>query len=169
MDLAISVAVTIASGVHGDGRREVLGTSAPPSPRSSGSHSCAQAGGARPARRQADDLRSKRRRDANFWRDLPRCRVNLIRNLLAHPGRQGSRVAASFVAAALAQKDVKAAKARWREVVNQLQARRPSSPQLSTRRRAMCAPAWTSHRPPSCQIALNQPARTPQRRGEATH
>jgi hypothetical protein len=48
-----------------------------------------------------------------------------MRNLLAQAGRQGSRLAASFVAAALAQKDVKAAKARWREVVKQLAGKSP--------------------------------------------
>jgi len=41
-----------------------------------------------------------------FGTTWQRCRV--------HAGRQGSRLTASFVATALAQEDIKAAKAQWR-------------------------------------------------------
>lgn len=37
-----------------------------------------------------------------------------MRNLLAHAGRQGSRLAAAFIATAFAQEDAAAAKAQWR-------------------------------------------------------
>src|ERR1700732_4998056 len=57
-----------------------------------------------------------------------RCRVHLMRNLLAHAGRQGRGVAAAFIATAFAQEDAAAAKAQWRKVAEQL---RPKLPKLA--------------------------------------
>ena len=57
-----------------------------------------------------------------------RCRVHLMRNLLAHAGRQGRGVASAFIATAFAQEDAEAAKAQWRKVADQL---RPKLPKLA--------------------------------------
>jgi len=46
---------------------------------------------------------------------LRRCRVDFMRNVLAHAGRQGRRVVAAFVATAFAQDDAKAARKQWRQ------------------------------------------------------
>jgi len=58
-----------------------------------------------------------------------RCRGHLMRNLLAHAGRQGRGVASAFIAPAFAQEDAQAAKAQWRKVADQL---RPKLPKLIT-------------------------------------
>ncbi len=57
-----------------------------------------------------------------------RCRVHIMRNLLAHVGRQGRRVVSAFVATAFAQADAEAAKTQWRQVADQL---RPKAPKLA--------------------------------------
>ena len=49
-----------------------------------------------------------------------RCRVHVMRNLLANAGKQGRRVVSAFVATAFAQEDAEAAKAQWRQVADQL-------------------------------------------------
>jgi hypothetical protein len=63
-----------------------------------------------------------------FGATWQRCRVHLMRNLLAHAGRQGHRLAAAFIATAFAQEDATAAKAQWRKVADQL---RPKLPKLA--------------------------------------
>jgi transposase-like protein len=57
-----------------------------------------------------------------------RCRVHLMRNLLAHAGCQGRDVASAFIATAFAQEDAEAAKTQWRKVADQL---RPKLPKLA--------------------------------------
>ena len=57
-----------------------------------------------------------------------RCRVHFMRNLLAHAGRNGRRLAAAFIGTIFAQEDKTAANIRWREVVNQM---KPTSPKLA--------------------------------------
>ena len=57
-----------------------------------------------------------------------RCRVHTMRNLLAHAGRHGQRLAAAFIGTAFAQEDAAAAKAQWRKVADQL---RPELPKLA--------------------------------------
>jgi len=48
-----------------------------------------------------------------------RCRIHLIRNVLAHSGRSGRRVVSAYIATALAQDDAEAAKLQWwREPTN---------------------------------------------------
>jgi putative transposase len=124
----VSVAVIIAVGVNGDGRREVLG----------------MATGASEAETfWTDFLRSLARRglrgvklvvsDAHeglkaavarvlnaSWQ---RCRVHFMRNALAHAGKQGRRVVSAFIATAFAQNDPDAARAQWRQVADQLRPR----------------------------------------------
>jgi putative transposase len=129
----VSVAVIIAVGVNGDGRREVLGMTI---------------GASEAETFWTEFLRTLARRglrgvklvisDAHeglkaaiakvlnaTWQ---RCRVHTMRNLLAHAGRQGRGVASAFIATAFAQEDTEAAKAQWRKVADQL---RPKLPKLA--------------------------------------
>src|SRR5665811_241939 len=130
----VSVAVIVAVGVNNDGRREVLGMTV--------GHSEAEPF-------WVEFLRSLARRglrgvklvisDAHeglkaaitkvlsaTWQ---RCRVHFMRNLLAHAGRNGRRVAAAFIGTAFAQEDVVAARVQWCEVADQV---RPRVPRLAT-------------------------------------
>ncbi len=114
----VSVAVIIAVGVNRDGRREVLGMDIGPSEAETF---------------WAEFLRKLARRglrgvklvisDAHqglkaaiakvLHATWQRCRVHLMRNLLAHAGRHGRGVASAFIATAFAQEDAEAAKAQW--------------------------------------------------------
>jgi putative transposase len=129
----VSVAVIIAVGVNNDGRREVLGMDIGPSEAETF---------------WTEFLRKLARRglrgvklvisDAHeglkaaiakvLHATWQRCRVHLMRNLLAHAGRQGRGVASAFIATAFAQEDAEAAKAQWRKVADQL---RPKLPKLA--------------------------------------
>ena len=124
----VSVAVIVAVGVNGDGRREVLGLAI---------------GASEAETFWTDFLRKLARRglrgvklvvsDAHeglkaaiakvlntSWQ---RCRVHFMRNVLAHAGKQGRRVVAAFIATAFAQDDAEAARAQWRQVADQLRPR----------------------------------------------
>jgi putative transposase len=129
----VSVAVIIAVGVNGDGRREVLGMTI---------------GASEAETFWTEFLRTLARRglrgvklvisDAHeglkaaiakvLHATWQRCRVHTMRNLLAHAGRQGRGVASAFIATAFAQEDTEAAKAQWRKVADQL---RPKLPKLA--------------------------------------
>src|ERR1700734_3062591 len=128
----VSLAVIVAVGVNADGRREVLGVTT--------GHSEAEPF-------WVEFLRSLARRglrgvklvisDAHEGLEAAiskvlgatwqRCRVHLMRNLLAHAGRQGRGVASAFIATAFAQEDAEAAKTQWRKVADQL---RPKLPKI---------------------------------------
>src|SRR6266446_322012 len=124
----VSVAVIVAVGVNGDGRREVLGLAI---------------GTSEAETFWTDFLRKLARRglrgvklvisDAHeglkaaivrvlntSWQ---RCRVHFMRNVLAHAGKQGRRVVSAFIATAFAQDDAEAARAQWRQVADQLRPR----------------------------------------------
>lgn len=124
----VSVAVIIAVGVNGDGRREVLGMAI---------------GASEAETFWTEFLRSLARRglrgvklvisDAHLglkaavakvlnasWQ---RCRVHFMRNVLAHAGKQGRRVVSAFIATAFAQDDADTARAQWRQVADQLRPR----------------------------------------------
>jgi putative transposase len=124
----VSVAVIIAIGVNGDGRREVLGLSI---------------GASEAETFWTDFLRKLARRglrgvklvvsDAHeglkaavtkvlnaTWQ---RCRIHFMRNALAHAGKQGRRVVSAFIGTAFAQDDAEAARAQWRQVADQLRPR----------------------------------------------
>ena len=124
----VSVAVIIATGVNGDGRREVLGMAI---------------GASEAETFWTDFLRKLTRRglrgvklvisDAHeglkaaitkvlnaTWQ---RCRVHFMRNVLAHAGKQGRRVVSAFIGTAFAQDDAGAAHAQWRQVADQLRPR----------------------------------------------
>src|SRR4029078_1292938 len=124
----VSVAVIVAVGVNGDGRREVLGLTV---------------GASEAETFWTDFLRKLTRRglrgvklvvsDAHeglkaaiakvlnaTWQ---RCRVHFMRNVLRHVGKQGRRVSAAFIGTAFAQDDAEAARAQWRQVADQLRPR----------------------------------------------
>src|SRR5512144_2741655 len=129
----VSVAVIIAVGVNGGGGREVMGL---------------DTGQSEAETFWTEFLRKLARRGlrgvklvisdaqeglkAAIARVLhatwQRCRVHLMRNLLAHAGRQGRGVASAFIATAFAQEDAEAAKTQWRKVADQL---RPKLPKLA--------------------------------------
>jgi putative transposase len=129
----VSVAVTIAIGVNDDGRREVLGMAV----------GCSEAEtfwteflrtlarrGLRGVKLVISDahegLKAAIARVLNAtWQ---RCRVHFMRNLLAHAGRNGRRIAAAFIGTIFAQEDKTAARIQWRKVVNQM---KPSLPKLA--------------------------------------
>jgi putative transposase len=124
----VSVAVIVAVGVNGDGRREVLGLAI---------------GASEGETFWTDFLRKLTRRglravklvvsDAHeglkaaiakvlnsSWQ---RCRVHFMRNVLAHAGKQGRRLVAAFIGTAFAQDDAKAARIQWRQIADQLRPR----------------------------------------------
>jgi putative transposase len=129
----VSVAVIIAVGVNGDGRREVLGMTV---------------GASEAETFWTEFLRQLTRRglrgvklvisDAHeglkaavakvLHASWQRCRVHFMRNVLAHAGRQGRRVVAAFIATAFAQDDAAAARDQWRQVADQI---RPRVPKLA--------------------------------------
>jgi transposase-like protein len=126
----VSVAVIIAVGVNGAGRREVLGMAI---------------GASEAETFWTDFLRKLARRglrgvklvisDAHegikasvskvLSASWQRCRVHFMRNVLAHAGKQGRRVVAAFIGTAFVQDDAGAAKTQWRQVADQLRQRVP--------------------------------------------
>ena len=129
----VSVAVTVAVGVNGDGRREVLGMAVGPSEAETF---------------WTDFLRGLARRglrgvklvisDAHeglkaavskilraTWQ---RCRVHFMRNATAHAGKTQRRIVSAWIGTAFAEADAPAAHAQWRIVADQL---RPKVPRLA--------------------------------------
>src|SRR5690349_4708181 len=129
----ISVAVTIAVGVNGDGRREVLGMAV---------------GASEAETFWTDFLRGLARRglrgvklvisDAHeglkaavakvlraTWQ---RCRVHFGRNAAAYAGKTQRRIVSAWIGTAYAEADAPAAHGQWRRVADQL---RPKVPKLA--------------------------------------
>jgi putative transposase len=126
----VSVAVIVAVGANGDGRREVLGMAVGPSEAETF---------------WTEFLRKLARRglrgvklvisDAHeglkaaiakvLHATWQRCRVHFMRNALAHAGKSGRRVVSAFIATAFAQDDAAAAKAQWRKIADQLRGKLP--------------------------------------------
>jgi putative transposase len=129
----VPVAVTIAVGVNGDGRREVLGMAI---------------GASEAETFWLDFLRSLTRRglravklvisDAHeglkaavtkvlraTWQ---RCRVHFMRNATAHAGKTQRRLVSAWIGTAFAEADAPAAHTQWRRVADQL---RPKVPRLA--------------------------------------
>ena len=44
----------------------------------------------------------------------------ILRNVLAHAGKQGRRVVTAFIATAFAQEDAETARSQWRQVADQI-------------------------------------------------
>jgi putative transposase len=147
----VSVAVIVAVGVNGDGRREVLGLAI---------------GTSEAETFWTDFLRKLARRglrgvklvvsDAHeglkaaiakvlnsSWQ---RCRVHFMRNVLAHAGKQGRRVVAAFIGTAFAQDDAEAARAQWRQVADQLRSRVKKLTELMDEAESTSSPTWAFRR-----------------------
>jgi putative transposase len=121
----VSVAVIIAVGVNGDGRREVLGLDIGPSEAETFWTEFLRKltrRGLRGVKLVISDAHEglKAAITKVLHATWQRCRVHLMRNLLAHAGRQGRGVVSAFIATAFAQEDAGAAKAQWRQVADQL-------------------------------------------------
>jgi putative transposase len=129
----VSVAVIVAVGVNGDGRREILGMAIGPSEAETfWTDFLRQLArrGLRGVKLMVSDahegLKAAVARVLNAsWQ---RCRVHFMRNVLAHAGKQGRRVVSAFIATAFAQNDAALARAQWRQVADQL---RPRVPKLA--------------------------------------
>ena len=129
----VPVAVTIAVGVNGDGRREVLGMAVGPSEAETF---------------WRDFLRSLTRRglrgvklvisDAHeglkaavtkvLHATWQRCRVHFMRNATAYAGKGQRRIVSAWIGTAFAEEDAPAAHTQWRNVADQL---RPKLPRLA--------------------------------------
>ena len=129
----VSVAVTIATGVNTDGRREVLGMAV---------------GASEAETFWTDFLRNLARRglrgvklvvsDAHeglkaavahvLHAGWQRCRVHFMRNALAHAGKGHRRIVSAWIGTAFAEADADAARKQWRDVADQL---RPRVPKLA--------------------------------------
>jgi transposase-like protein len=130
----VSVAVIIAVGVNGDGRREVLGLDIGPSeaePFWTAFLRKLARRGLRGVKLVISDAHEgiKAAVAKVLCATWQRCRVHFMRNVLAHAGRQGRRVVSAFIATAFAQNDADKAKAQWRLVADQI---RPKVPKLAT-------------------------------------
>jgi transposase-like protein len=126
----VSVAVTIATGVNTDGRREVLGMAV---------------GASEAETFWTEFLRGLARRglrgvklvvsDAHeglkaavarvLHAGWQRCRVHFMRNALAHAGKSHRRIVSAWIGTAFAEADADAARKQWRDVADQLRTRVP--------------------------------------------
>jgi len=130
----VSVAVIIATGVNGDGRREVLGMEIGASeaePFWTGFLRKLTRRGLRGVKLVISDAHEgiKAAVCKIFSATWQRCRVHFMRNVLAHAGRSGRRVVSAFIGTAFAQDTPEAARSQWRAVADQL---RPKLPKLAT-------------------------------------
>ncbi len=121
----VSVAVIVAVGVNSDGRREVLGLAIGPSEAETFWTEFLRKlarRGLRGVKLVISDAHEglKAAITKVLHATWQRCRVHLMRNLLAHAGRQGRGVVAAFIATAFAQEDAEAARTQWRQVADQL-------------------------------------------------
>ena len=129
----VSVAVIVATGVNGDGRREVLGIDIGPSEAETFWTAFLRRltrRGLRGVKLVISDAHEgiKAAVAKMLCASWQRCRVHFMRNVLAHAGRQGRRVVAAFIATAFAQNSAETAKQQWRLVADQI---RPKVPKLA--------------------------------------
>ena len=129
----VSVAVIVAVGVNGDGRREILGLDIGPSEAETfwiGFLRKLARRGLRGVKLVISDAHEgiKAAVAKVFNATWQRCRVHFMRNVLAYAGRQGRRVVSAFIGTAFAQNDADAARMQWRRVADQL---RPKLPKLA--------------------------------------
>jgi putative transposase len=121
----VSVAVIIAVGVNGDGRREVLGMDIGPSEAETfwtGFLRKLARRGLRGVKLVVSDAHEGIKASVSkiLTASWQRCRVHFMRNALAHAGKSGRRVVSAFIATAFAQDDAAMARAQWRSVADQL-------------------------------------------------
>jgi len=129
----VSVAVTVAVGVNGDGRREVLGMAVGPSEAETFWTDFLRGlarRGLRGVKRVISDAHEGLK--AAVTRVLratwQRCRVHFMRNATAHAGKTQRRIVSAWIGTAFAEADAPAAHAQWRTVADQL---RPKVPKLA--------------------------------------
>ena len=148
----VSVAVVIAIGVNGDGRREVLGLDI-----------CASEAetfwseflrklarrGLRGVKLVISDAHEGLKAAAAkvLGASWQRCRVHFMRNALAHANKNGRRVVSAFIATAFAQETPPAARKQWRGMspISCAPTCQSSQP-CSTKPKPMSSPSWTSPR-----------------------
>src|SRR5919205_1882765 len=126
----VSVAVIVAVGVNGDGRREVLGMDVGPSEAETFWTAFLRKlarRGLRGVKLVISDAHEGIKATVGkvlnaTWQ---RCRVHFMRNALAHAGKSGRRVVSGFIATACAQDDAEAAKTQWRKIADQLRLKLP--------------------------------------------
>jgi len=124
----VAVAVIVAVGVNGDGRREVLGMAIGASEAETfwtGFLRTLARRGLRGVKLVVSDahqgLKAAVAKVLNAsWQ---RCRIHFMRNVLAHAGKQRRRVVSAFIGTAFAQNDADTARAQWRQVADQLRQR----------------------------------------------
>ena len=126
----VSIAVVIAIGVNGDGRREVLGLDICPSEAETfwGEFLRKLARrGLRGVKLVISDAHEglKAAVAKVLGASWQRCRVHFMRNALAHANKNGRRVVSAFIATAFAQGSPDAAGKQWRHVADQLRAKLP--------------------------------------------
>ena len=126
----VSVAVAIAIGVNGDGRREVLGLDICPSEAETFWDEFLRKlarRGLRGVKLVISDAHEglKAAVAKVLGAGWQRCRVHFMRNALAHASKNGRRVVSAFIAAAFAQTTPDAARKQWRNVADQLRAKLP--------------------------------------------
>ena len=131
----VSMAVIVAVGVNGDGRREVLGMDIGPSEAETfwtGFLRKLARRGLRGVKLVISDAHEgiKAAVSKVLTATWQRCRVHFMRNALAHAGRSGRRVVSAFIATAFAQDDADAARQQWRRVADQIRRRCRNSPPL---------------------------------------
>jgi transposase-like protein len=129
----VSVAVIVAVGVNGDGRREVLGMDIGPSEAETFWTAFLRKlarRGLRGVKLVISDAHEgiKAAISKVLNASWQRCRVHFMRNALAHAGKSGRRVVSAFIGTAFAQDDAEAARLQWRRVADQL---RPKLPKLA--------------------------------------
>jgi putative transposase len=129
----VSVAVIIATGVNGDGRREILGMEIGTSeaePVWTAFLRKLTRRGLRGVKLVVSDAHEgiKAAVSKVLCATWQRCRVHFMRNVLAHAGKSGRRVVSAFIATAFAQETPEAARSQWRAVADQI---RPKVPKLA--------------------------------------
>ena len=130
----VSVAVTIAVGVNGDGRREVLGMAVGASEAETFWTDCLRGLARRGLRGVklviSDAHEGLKAAVAKVLRATwQRCRVHFDRNAAAHAGKTQRRIVSAWIGTAYAEAAAPAAHAQWRRVADQL---RPKVPKLAS-------------------------------------
>jgi putative transposase len=126
----VSVAVIVAVGVNGDGRREILGLDIGPSEAETFWTAFLRKlarRGLRGVKLVISDAHEgiKAAVSKVLHTTWQRCRVHFMRNVLAYAGKNGRRVVSAFITTAFAQNDAKAARTQWRMVADQLRLKLP--------------------------------------------
>jgi transposase-like protein len=129
----VSVAVIVAVGVNGDGRREILGLDIGPSEAETFWTAFLRKlarRGLRGVKLVISDAHEgiKAAVSKVLHATWQRCRVHFMRNVMAYAGKNGRRVVSAFITTAFAQNDAAAARTQWRMVADQL---RPKLPKLA--------------------------------------